>query len=74
MKKLIMMAIVSLLLFPINVKAQDDGISNCYREFGFIGSAIAAVEQVKERLELEAVEYVLNEYPDLVELCNDQVL
>ena len=67
MKKLIMMAIVSLLLFPINIKAQDDGIVAAATGILAIGSAIAAVEQVKERLELRAVEYVLNEYPDLVE-------
>ena len=67
MKKLIMMAIVSLLLFPTNTKAQDDGIVAAATGILAIGSAIAAVEQVKERLELRAVEYVLNEYPDLVE-------
>ena len=67
MKKLIMVAIVSLLLFPINIKAQDDGIVAAATGILAIGSAIAAVEQVKERLELRAVEYVLNEYPDLVE-------
>tara|TARA_B100002019_G_C21215426_1_gene571724 strand:- start:39 stop:746 length:708 start_codon:yes stop_codon:yes gene_type:complete len=62
-----MMAVVLLLLFPKNIKAQDDGIAGAAAGLLAVGGVIAAVAQIKESLELRAVEYILNEYPDLVE-------
>ena len=67
MKKLIMMAIVSLLLFPTNTKAQDEGIAAAAAGLLAVGGAIAAVESLKESLELRAVEYILREKPDFVD-------
>ena len=67
MKKLIMIAIVSLLLFPTNIKAQDEGIAAAAAGLLAVGGAIAAVESLKESLELRAVEYILREKPDFVD-------
>ena len=62
-----MMAIVSLLLFPTNTKAQDEGIAAAAAGLLAVGGAIAAVESLKESLELRAVEYILREKPDFVD-------
>ena len=67
MKKLIMMAVVLLLLFPKNIKAQDDGVVAAAAGLLAIGGAVVAIQQIKESLELRAVEYILNKNPDLVE-------
>ena len=61
------MAIVSLLLFPTNIKAQDEGIAAAAAGLLAVGGAIAAVESLKESLELRAVEYILREKPDFVD-------
>ena len=61
------MAIVSLLLFPTNTKAQDEGIAAAAAGLLAVGGAIAAVESLKESLELRAVEYILREKPDFVD-------
>ena len=62
-----MMAIVSLLLFPTNIKAQDEGIAAAAAGLLAVGGAIAAVESLKESLELRAVEYILREKPEFVD-------
>ena len=62
-----MIAIVSLLLFPTNIKAQDEGIAAAAAGLLAVGGAIAAVESLKESLELRAVEYILREKPDFVD-------
>jgi hypothetical protein len=67
MKKLIMMAVVLLLLFPKNIKAQDDGVVAAATGLLAIGSAIVATQQIKESLELRAVEYVLREKSDFID-------
>ena len=61
------MAIVSLLLFPTNIKAQDEGIAAAAAGLLAVGGAIAAVESLKESLELRAVEYILREKPEFVD-------
>jgi hypothetical protein len=62
-----MMAVVLLLLFPKNIKAQDDGVVAAAAGLLAIGGAVVAIQQIKESLELRAVEYILNKNPDLVE-------
>jgi len=66
MKKIFTIIIAVLLLIPNNLKSQDDGAAAAVA-VGLlaIGSGVAAVEQLKERMELKAVEEILFAYPDI---------
>ena len=67
MKKTLIIAFAVLLLIPNNLKSQDDGAAAAAVAVGLlaIGSGVAAVEQLKERMELKAVEEILFAYPDI---------
>lgn len=67
MKKTLIIAFAVLLLIPNNLKSQDDGAAAAAVAAGLlaIGSGVAAVEQLKERMELKAVEEILFAYPDI---------
>ena len=67
MKKTLIIAFAVLLLIPNNLKSQDDGAAAAAVAAGLltIGSGIAAVEQLKEQMELKAVEELLYSYPEI---------
>ena len=67
MKNLLMMFLILTLIFPVNSRAQDDSATVAAVAGGLlaIGSGIAAYEQLKEQLELKAVEEILSAYPEL---------
>lgn len=66
MKKIIISSLIVLSLFPNNLKAQNDGAAVAAVAGGLlaIGAGVAAVEQMKERAELNATEWFLTNYPD----------
>ena len=67
MKKIFTFLLVLSLLIPNNIKSQDDGAAAAAIAAGVlaIGSGIAAVEQLKEQMELKAVEQILSSYPEI---------
>ena len=68
MKNFIFILIILSLLIPKNLSAQKGaGAAAAAAGVLAIGSAIAAIEQLKENLEQGAVEQVLKESPDLVD-------
>ena len=67
MKKLLFILIITSLLIPKNLSAQNNGTAAAAAGILAIGGAIAAVEQLKENLEKVAVEQVLKTYPDLID-------
>lgn len=67
MKKLLFILIITSLLIPKNLSAQNNGAAAAAAGILAIGGAIAAIEQLKENLEKVAVEQVLKTYPDLID-------
>jgi hypothetical protein len=67
MKKLILVLTIITLLVPRQVKAQNDGAGIAAIAGGLlaIGAGIAAFEQMKERAELTATQWVLANHPEL---------
>ena len=67
MKNIFTFLLVFSLLIPNNIKSQDDGAAAAAIAAGVlaIGSGIAAVEQLKEQMELKAVEQILSSYPEI---------
>jgi hypothetical protein len=66
MKKLILVFLIIVSVFPQNLKAQDEGAAVAAVAGGLlaIGAGIAAVEQMKEQAELNATEWFLANYPE----------
>jgi hypothetical protein len=67
MKKFFTLALIAAFLIPSNLKAQKDKGAAIAGGLLAIGAGIAAIEQLKEQLELKAVEKVLSAYPDLAD-------
>ena len=57
--------IAIILLFPKSITAQNDGAVAAVGALAAIGAGIAAVEQMKERAELTATEWVLTNHPEM---------
>jgi len=68
MKQLTIVLLAFILLFPKNSNAQDDGavVAGAVGTLAAIGAGIAAVEQMKERAELTATEWILSNNPEMV--------
>ena len=68
MKHLTILTIVIITLMPNMAKSQNDGavVAGAVGTLAAIGAGIAAVEQMKERAELTATEWVLTNNPDMV--------
>jgi len=67
MKKFFTLALIAAFLIPSNLKAQKDKGAAIAGGLLAIGAGIAAIEQLKEQLEQQAVENVLSAYPHLVD-------
>ena len=67
MKKFFALALIAAFLIPSNLKAQKDKGAAIAGGLLAIGAGIAAIEQLKEQLEQQAVENVLSAYPHLVD-------
>ncbi len=67
MKKAFLTLVLFLFLVPNAIKAQNDGavVAGAVGALAAIGAGIAAVEQMKERAELTATEWVLSNHPEL---------
>lgn len=67
MKKLLLIAIVLIYIFPKQAIAQKDAAAVAAVAGGLlaIGATVAAVEQMKERAELTATQWVLSNRPEL---------
>lgn len=66
MKKLLLFLIITAYLLPNTLKAQKEGeIAIAAGALLSIGAGIAAVEQMKERAELTATEWILANHPEL---------
>lgn len=67
MRKSILFLIIISTLFPRQLKAQNDGAALAAVAGGLlaIGAGIAAVEQMKERAELTATQWVLANEPNM---------
>jgi hypothetical protein len=67
MKQLPILLLALILLLPKNSKAQDDGavIAGAVGALAAIGAGIAAVEQMKERAELTATEWILANHSEI---------
>jgi hypothetical protein len=67
MKKLTLVLIVFVLLIPKQSKAQNNGAATAAVVGGLlaIGAGIAAIEDMKERAELTATQWVLESHPEL---------
>ena len=66
MKKIIL-TIIALLITIKGYSQKDEAVAAAIGLVAGIGAGIAAVELLKEQLELGAVEYALNNYPDIVD-------
>lgn len=66
-KVIALMTVFICLLAPRQVKAQNDGaaIAGAVGALAMIGTGVAAVEQMKERAELTATQWVLSNYPQM---------
>ena len=66
-KAVCMALIIGCFLMPRHLKAQDDGaaIAGAVGALALIGTGIAAVEQMKERAELTATQWVLSNNPQM---------
>ena len=68
MKKIILLFVTIALLFPSKTYSQKgEAAAAAAGVLVGIGAGIAAIEMLKEQLELGAVEYALNNYPDIVD-------
>ncbi|WP_339703603.1 hypothetical protein [uncultured Marixanthomonas sp.] len=67
MKRLLLLVLLIVFLVPKQAKAQNEGEAIAAVAGGLlaIGAGIAAVEQMKERAELMATEWVLTNHPEL---------
>lgn len=66
MKKTIITLIAIIIFFkPISSNSQDEGIAAGVTALAAIGMGIATVAAAKERAELQATEYILNNYPEM---------
>jgi hypothetical protein len=67
MKKAFLTLVLFLFLVPNVIKAQNDGavVAGAVGALAAIGAGIAAVEQMKERAELTATEYLLANNPEM---------
>lgn len=62
MKKIILLFVIGLYITPSNLKAQNEGTVAALGGLLAIGSGIASVEQLKEKLEHKAVEEILSNH------------
>ena len=62
MKKIILVFVIGLYITPSNLKAQNEGTVAALGGLLAIGSGIASVEQLKEKLEHKAVEEILSNH------------
>ena len=68
MKKIILLFVTIALLLPSKTYSQKgEAAAAAAGVLVGIGAGIAAIEMLKEQLELGAVEYALNNYPDIVD-------
>ena len=68
MKKIILLFVTIALLFPSKTYSQKgEAAAAAAGVLVGIGAGIAAIEMLKEQLELGAVEYALNNYPDIID-------
>lgn len=67
MKRLTVLIIVLVTLLPKSVNSQSDGavVAGAVGALAAIGAGVAAVEQMKERAELTATEYLLANNPEI---------
>jgi len=68
MKKLTIVLFVTLLLIPKQSHAQNDGVKAVAAGIGAaiaVGAIISSIEDMKERAELKATEWVLTNHPEL---------
>nr|WP_299214950.1 hypothetical protein [uncultured Allomuricauda sp.] len=67
MKHLSMLLLATILLLPKNTSAQNDGaiVAGAVGALAVIGAGVAAVEQMKERAELTATEWILANNPEM---------
>jgi len=68
MKKLTIVLFVTLLLIPKQSHAQNDGVKAVAAGIGAaiaVGAIISSIEDMKERVELKATEWVLTNHPEL---------
>ncbi len=67
MKKNITLLLILVCLIPQNLQAQknDAAIASGVGALAAIAVGVASIEQMKEQVELQATEHILNEYPDL---------
>lgn len=67
MRNLILIVLAIILLFPKQTTAQDNGavIAGAVGALAAIGAGVAAVEQMKERAELTATEWLLANNPEI---------
>ena len=66
LKKTIILFLIGVYLIPQNLQAQDNdaAIAAGVGALVAIGAGIAAVEQMKEQVELEATQYILSKFPE----------
>ena len=66
MKKILILILIGIYLLPQNLKAQnnDAAIAAGVGALVAIGVGIAAVQQMKEQVELEATQHILSNYPE----------
>ena len=68
MKKITLLLLLTTFLVPkIQYAQKSEGVAAAAGIIAGIGMGIAAVELLKEQLEQAAVEYALNNYPDVVD-------
>jgi len=66
MKKIFSILIVLSIIIPQKLKSQDEAkIAALAAGVIAMGTGFAAVEQLKEKMELKAVEHILSAYPDI---------
>lgn len=65
MKKLLILTISLVYLFPQNINAQNNGAIAAAGALVAIGAGIAAVKQMEERAELTATQWILSNNPEL---------
>ena len=66
MKKILIIFLIGIYLLPQNLQAQDNesAVAAGVGALVAIGVGIAAVEQMKEQVELEATQYILSKFPE----------
>lgn len=64
-KKLIFLALITILLIPRQATAQNNGAAAAVAGIVAIGATIAAIEDMKERTELTATQWLLANHPEI---------